>query len=122
MGLFGKKQFQSKEDAMEFLVSRIASEAEMQGCPLNEHERQALKFAADEPSTEWGLDWDKVRGSESEGAEFEKQMSCLLKNAYERDKKAGEDTSRYKSACRMIEGEPYWIVAISAKAVPQGLF
>jgi hypothetical protein len=122
MGLFGKKQFQSKEEALEFLVSKIANEAEMQGCPLNDHERKALKYAADEPSTEWGLDWDKVRGSEWEGAEFETQMTALLKSAYERDKTAGEDIARYKSASRMIEGEPYWIVAISTKAVPQGLF
>lgn len=122
MGLFGKKQFQSNEEAMDFLVTKIANEAEMQGCPLNDHERKALKFAADEPSTEWGLDWDQVRGSEWEGAEFEKQMTALLKAAYERDKKSGEDTGRYKSASRMIEEDPYWIVAISCHAVPHGVF
>lgn len=122
MGLFGKKQFQNNDEAMDFLINKVTNEAEMQGCPLNEHERKALKFASDEPSTEWGLDWDKVRGSEWEGAEFEKQMVALLKAAYQRDKKAGEDTSHYKSASRMIEGAPYWIVAISAKAVPQRLF
>lgn len=124
MGLFGKKQFQSNEEAMEFLVNRIANEAEMQGCPINEHERKALKFAGDEPSTGWGLDWDKVRACDlnDEGAEFERQMIELLKAAYQRDRKAGEDAGRYKTASRMIQNETYWIASISVQALPQRLF
>ncbi|HVZ16207.1 MAG TPA: hypothetical protein VG897_03765 [Terriglobales bacterium] len=122
MGLFGKKQFQTVEGAMEFLVDRLAVEAEMQGYPLNEHERKALRYAADEPSTEWGIDWEKVRGSDNEGTEFESKMTELLRTAYKRDKDAGENVSRYKSAVQMIQEESYWIVAISSKAVPHSLF
>jgi hypothetical protein len=119
MGLFGRKQFFSTEEAKAFLIDKISLEASLQGKALNEDEKKALNFAADEPSTEWGINWDSVRGAdEGEGQGFERQMSNLLRSIYLRDKKSGsDDASKYHAAVDIFTDETNWIRAIAERGL-----
>ena len=97
MGLFGRRYFDNGDQAKNFLIEKICLEASIQGKALNENERKALNYAADEPSTEREIDWDRVRNAdefaEHEENMFEREMTALLKSAYERDRDSGSDTS-----------------------------
>jgi hypothetical protein len=120
MGLFRRKTFSNVEEAKEFLIGKISLEASVQGSPLNEDERKALNYAADEPSTEWGLRWENVRGSEFEGRQFEQEMIGYIQSAHERDKEAGaDDARRFREAQEMLSdgGGTNWIVSIAEKAM-----
>lgn len=126
MGLFRRKTFETVEEAKEFLIAKVISEASLAGSALNGDQQKALNYSADEPSTGWEIEWDNVNGSDDEGQEFERQMVQFLSNAYERDKHSGsEDKARYKEANDMLgNGDgTNWIVTISHKAIgTKGLF
>jgi hypothetical protein len=110
MGLFTRKFFQSVDEAKEFLIAKVVLEASLQGVPLNGHERLALNYASDEPSTGWDIDWDKVRGADDEGQEFERQMTDLLRSAFKKDKAADSaEAGKYRSALHMLAEETNWI-------------
>jgi hypothetical protein len=119
MGLFTRNYFNSADEAKEFLISKVELAASLQNEPLNEHERRALNYAPDEPSTEWDLEWDQVRcmdDSESGSEKFEAEMISLLKAAYDRDREiSSPDAPKYKSAHELLEceGSTNWMVTIA---------
>ncbi len=115
MGIFSRKYFASAEEAREFLIEKIALQASISGGALNADELKALNSAPDEPSTEWGINWDNLRHANAdEGQSFAAEMTIYLKSAYMQDKRSGSgDAPKYKSALEISREQTNWIFQIA---------
>ena len=111
------KTFASAKDAKEFLVSRIACEAQLEGVPLSETERKELYFS----ESGWTLpDMDRVN-EEFEHTydenEYEYKIAALIRNARKRDGATNpEDKKLWSEAVGILRKEDHYILVMIKQA------
>ena len=116
-------RFADVREAKEFLVARIAEEAQREGVPLSEVERKMLYFT----ETAWTLpDIMEVNDQfdrEYNGAEYEKKIVGLIRNARKRARM--EDTQEFEAwaeAIRILSKEDHYLLVMLDEAVATGGF
>jgi hypothetical protein len=114
-------RFATARDAKEFLVGRIAREAQSRGIPLSEVERKMLYFS----ETGWTLpDIAEVTATfdrEYDPAEFEAKIAGLIRHLRATDGKGNQDDpDAWKEAVRKIRNEDhYLLVMIDQGSAPE---
>jgi hypothetical protein len=109
-----KDRFSSDQEALDFVASRIADEAQREGAPLSQVERKMLYFS----ETAWTLPdiWDVndefVRKYQQDG--YEKKISQLIKKAALRARNGGpEEYAGWSDALRRLrEHDRYLLVMV----------
>jgi hypothetical protein len=87
--------FATARDAKEFLVNRITTEAQREGVPLSETEREMLYFS----ETAWTLpdiaDVNEAFDRDYDQARFEEKIGTLVRNSCAESRKNIELTSTH---------------------------
>ena len=111
------KTFTSAKDAKEFLVSRIVSEAELEGVQLSETERKELYYSESAwtlPDME-GTNDDFERNYDQD--EYERKIAGLIRNARRRDGRANkEDAKHWYEAVGILRKEDHYILVMVRQA------
>jgi hypothetical protein len=111
------KTFTSARDAKEFLVSRIVSEAELEGVQLSETERKELYYS----ESAWTLP-DMERTNDDfernyDQDEYERKIAGLIRNARRRDGRANkEDAKLWYEAVGILRKEDHYILVMVRQA------
>lgn len=113
----GTNPFSGSREAKDFLVSRIAAEAQREGVPLSDVERKMLYFS----ETAWTLP-DMMQIFEEFDREYdrityERKITRLIRNAAQHDR--GESLSQYEtwlSAIRLLKREDHYILVMIQQA------
>jgi hypothetical protein len=109
--------FSSASEAKEFLVSRIVSEAELEGLPLSEIERKGLYFS----ETAWTLpDMKKVNEEFDQNFDqwdYEKKIARLIRNARNRDRQRDtRGAGSWSDAIAVLSKEDHYILVMIKQA------
>jgi hypothetical protein len=110
-------KFTNAKEAKEFLVSKIASEAQLEGVRLTETERKELYLS----ETAWTLPEMAQINEEFEQhfdpAEYEEKIVSLIRNARKRDRQANaEDVKLWSEAIGVLSGEDHYILVMVRRA------
>lgn len=104
--------FMDRDDAKEFLISCISSEAERQGSPLADVERKMLLWTEMYPIRSLpASELQKLADDFSEqfdDADFEAKITGLAKSAFARDETDDVNES-IRSACQLLEKEDHYL-------------
>jgi Flp pilus assembly protein TadB len=121
-------RFTGARDAKEFLVSRIAAEAEREGVPLSEVERKMLYFS----ETAWTLPNMMAISDQFERRydqdEYEDKIARLIRTARQRARREDRpDFEAWSDAIRALSKEDHYILLMVKQAggsvsVPGQLF
>jgi len=106
-------RFASAREAKEFLVARIAEEAQREGIPLSDVERKMLYFT----ETGWTLpDIAQVGDQfdrEYNREEYEKKITRLIRNARKRARKEDkQEFNSWSAAVRRLSKEDHYLLAM----------
>jgi hypothetical protein len=104
-------RFPTERDAKEFLVSEIVREAESQGRPLTEIERQMLYFSetgwSPDGTAEAAAEFDRLKDS----AKYERKIAALIRGARKRAPK--DDALAWSDAIKRLSvGDHYLLVMV----------
>jgi len=116
-------RFASAREAKEFLVARIAEEAQREGIPLSDVERKMLYFT----ETGWTLpdivEVNEQFDREYSVAEYEKKIAGLIRNARQRDRKGDpQEFSAWSEAIGMLSKEDHYLLVMLDEAGAAGGF
>jgi hypothetical protein len=100
--------------AKQFLVDRIATEAEREGAPLNEIENAMLAFSEDGAS-EKELEWARTFERDFDDKEFEGRMARLARTVYDRDVEAGRK-AEWDEALDELASEDFYLMVMLEQA------
>jgi len=112
-------RYKTEKDAKEYLVGRIAVEAEREGMPLTEVERKMLYFT----ETGWTLPNMLEVNAEFErdydNDEYEKKIAGLAQRIRQKNKDEGEEAEAAwnEAVEKLNEGDHYLLVLIDPKLV-----
>ena len=114
-------RFASAREAKEFLVARIAEEAQREGIPLSDVERKMLYFT----ETGWTLpdivEVNEQFDREYSVAEYEKKIAGLIRNARQRDRKGDpQEFSAWSEAIRILSKEDHYLLVMLDEAGAAG--
>ena len=102
--------FNSQQEAKDFLIGKIAAEAELQGNPLLDSERKILAFSEQEPESAARVTGEMLDEADEE---WEDGIARLLAAAYKRE--PPEEKQRYTEAEKELEkGDHYLSIMVSA--------
>ena len=116
------RQFDTINDAKEFFVQRLCTEAGFEGSPFKGIEIDMLKWSPDDLETDVpdaNLDdvYDRF-SDEFDRWEWEGKIQRLLINAYERDLQVDPDAKEtYKAAYRILRKENHYILKMIEPAL-----
>jgi hypothetical protein len=110
-------RFTSAREAKEFLVAKIAEEAQREGVPLSEVERKMLCFS----ETGWTLpDIAEVSDQfdrECNREEYEKKIAKLIRNARRRTRKEDkQEFDKWSAAVRRLSKEDHYVLVMTQMA------
>jgi 23S rRNA A2030 N6-methylase RlmJ len=106
--------FATQQEAKEFLIGKIAAQAEVEGNPLLETEKKILAFSEQEPESTLGVTDDMLEEADQE---WENGIARLLAASYKRD--IPEERERYIEAKKELEkGDHYLSIMVSAALSP----
>ena len=110
-------RFTGARDAKEFLVSRIAGEAEREGAPLSEVEQKMLYFS----ETAWTLPNMMAISDQFERRynhdEYEDKVARLIRNARRRARQEDrQDFEAWSDAIRTLSKEDHYILLMVQQA------
>jgi hypothetical protein len=102
--------FTSQQEAKEFLIGKIAAEAEFQGSPLMESEKRILAFSEQGPESTVGVTDEMLDEADEE---WESGIARVFADAYKRD--TPYEQERYVEAKKELEkGDHYLSIMVSA--------
>lgn len=102
--------FATQQEAKEFLISKIAAQAELEGNPLLESERKILAFSEQETESTAGVTDEMLDEADDE---WESGIARVLAAAYNNDTR--EEQARYFEAKEELEkGDHYLSIMVSA--------
>lgn len=109
--------FHNAREAKEFLVSRIASQAQLEGVPLSEIERKELYFS----ETAWRPpDMARVNGEFERSIDqddYETKIVALIRNARRRDQEASsQEAALWPDAIAILAREDHYILVMIRRA------
>ncbi|HUY95891.1 MAG TPA: hypothetical protein VMU71_11355, partial [Terracidiphilus sp.] len=93
-------------EARQFLVDRIAAEAEREGAPLDAMEKEMLGFAESEASARQ-MESARKFESERDDEEYESRIARLANAVYERDVSAGRKAEWDSAMDRLVAEDLY---------------
>lgn len=110
----GATVFTSQEQAKRFFVDKIAGQAESEGTPLSDEERQMLSFS--EADSEFKLDpafVEKLRAEISD-EDYEAKVVGLIQRSWKRDVETDSNAaSLYREAYTTLnQGDHYLLIMI----------
>jgi hypothetical protein len=114
-------RFASTREAKEFLVAKIAEEAQREGIPLSEVERKMLHFT----ETAWTLpdimEVNEQFDREYNAAEYEKKVAGLIRTARGRvQKEDPQEFSAWSEAIRILSKEDHYLLVMLDEAGAAG--
>jgi hypothetical protein len=80
-------RFGNAREAKEFLVSKIADEAQREGAPLSEVERKMLYFTENYWTLPDMMEVNEAFDRDYDAAEYEKKIAQLVRHAHARTRK-----------------------------------
>jgi len=98
-------------EARQFLVDRIAAEAEREGAPLDAMEKEMLGFAESEASARQ-MESARKFESERDDEEYESRIARLANAVYERDVSAGRKAEWDSAMDRLVAEDLYLMVML----------
>jgi len=108
----------TSRSAKDFLVSRIADEAERQGTPLSETERKTLYWAETDSSGPEAVEASDQFDREYDSKEYESRIAKLLKQAYKRDKIESPDAKhQWQEAIRVLQKEDHYLMVMVDQSI-----
>jgi hypothetical protein len=100
--------FSSQREAKQFLIDKIAAEAELQGIPLLDSEKKILAFAEQDRGTTVGVTDEMLAEADEE---WESGIARIFADAYKRA--SPEEQELYKQAKKKLEeGDHYLLVMV----------
>ena len=115
-------EFTSQREAKEYLAGRIVAEAEWEGKPLPEIERQMLYFS----ETDWAPPGMLEANAEFERTcdtgDYERKVAALIRKIEERGKAEGgpEQQAWDDAVTKLSEGDHYLLVMLKGHLAPAG--
>jgi hypothetical protein len=107
--------FTSQGQAKRFFVDKIAAQAETEGIPLSEAERQMLSFSESDP--EFAVDPALVEKLQTEisDEDYEAKIAGLLERSWKREVETDSDAeSLYREAFTALsQGDHYLLIMIN---------
>jgi hypothetical protein len=111
--------FGSIREALDFLVSRIVSEAKREGIPLSDIERKMLYFSETGWSLPGILEVNKEFERDYDGDEYEAKIEKLIQNFVQRAQAENEDEiDRWNVAIEKLGEGDYYLLAMLDAAPP----
>jgi hypothetical protein len=105
------------QQAKEYLVSQIVEEAQKENVPLSEVERKMLYFTENEETLPDMSDVSNQFEREYDSSTYEKKISGLLHNAFERSRREMPDGDRrWKQAIADLRNEDYYLLVMVDRA------
>ncbi len=98
------------EYAKEFLISKVLRQADEDGVLLSDLERRMLNFCEGSASTE-DIEAAEKFGSEYDNDIYEAKIAQLLRKAYQRDAKLGQQ-NQWQHAIKALRNEDWYIVVM----------
>jgi hypothetical protein len=99
--------------AKEFLISRVVEEAQRENVPLSEIERKMLYFTETEETLPDIYEVNAEFDSKYDGAEYEKKIAGLLRNALRRNRKESVEGERqWKHAVADLRKEDHYLLVM----------
>lgn len=105
--------FSSQRDAKQFLANKIVAEAQRHGTPLSEPERLMLLFTEQEPETVAAIPQEML----DDNVEYEKKITDLLQDAYQRESDNDLEREQYKDAVRVLTAGDHYISIMAEAAL-----
>jgi hypothetical protein len=106
--------FSSQMAAKKFLAGKIVFEANLQGIPLSEGEQKLLLFSEQDPESPTDIPDELLEGIDYE---FEKKITRLLKEAYERHRVNPQELEQYQDAMQTLKGSDHYILVMAEPAL-----
>ena len=104
----------SVAEAKQFLVDRIAAEAEREGAPLNEIESAMLAFS-EVGASEKELEWARTFERDFDDKEYESRMARMARTVYDRDVATGRKTE-WDEALDELASEDFYLMVVLEQA------
>ncbi|UWZ85662.1 hypothetical protein [Occallatibacter riparius] len=104
----------SVASAKQFLVDRIAAEAEREGAPLNEIEKAMLAFS-EVGASEKELDQARTFERDFDDKEYESRIARLARSVYDRDVAAGRK-AEWDQALDELASEDFYLMVMLEQA------
>jgi hypothetical protein len=113
--------FKTSMEAKEFLVARIAAEANREQVPLSDLERKMLFFSESYATLpDMGEIAEKFE-REYDDEQYEKKIAALIKRAWRRDRKESpEMASCWREAKVTLSKEDHYILVVLSQVRPPG--
>ena len=109
---------QTPESAKQFLLTRVLEEAQRDGVKLTDIERRMFLFS--ETSGQADPEANEKFESEYDSDKYERKITALLKNAYQRDAKNTVEQQSWKEALAALRNEDFYgLVMIDAAGIPR---
>jgi hypothetical protein len=109
--------FTNSRDALDFLVSRIAAEAESEGSPLSEIERKMLYFSETAPTPPDIMEANGVFDRDYNSDEYEKKIARLIGSTKQRFRKTDkQNLDAWSDAIRSLKKEDYYLLVMINQA------
>jgi hypothetical protein len=105
---------ESVAKAKRFLIGRIVDQATLDGVDLTKAELKTLEFAEATAAPE-DIEAARAFDAQHDSQEFESKIAEILRRAYERDKKSGEDTA-WSDALDALADEDIYLLVMVQKA------
>src|SRR5579864_4687817 len=106
-------RFGNAREAKEFLVSKIADEAQREGAPLSEVERKMLYFTENYWTLPDMMEVNEAFGRDYDAAEYEKKIAQLVRHARARTRKDNpQELEDWKDAIGILSKEDHYILVM----------
>jgi hypothetical protein len=107
------------QEAKDFLVQEIATEAQMEGTPLSELERRMLYFTESDDADEDPVALNEQFTPQYDSAGYEKKISLLVAHAYRKIKRENPDKLRlWNDALRVLRKGDHYILMFCKQPNP----
>jgi hypothetical protein len=102
--------FSSDNEARQFLAGKIYQESQFHGAPISDVEQRLLMFSVDDPASGEGIPDDEMYDT---NVDWERRMTALLKQAWQRDQQNAEERQLYLDAQERLKAGDHYIQVIA---------
>src|SRR4051812_7072053 len=100
------------QEAIDFLVSRIQQQSNLDGVPLSDVELQMLRWSENEPEGVRGQELNDQFEAEYESGEYENKISGLLSRAYQHDQTNPANRARWANVGEALKGRDFYLLVM----------
>src|SRR5581483_5878481 len=92
--------FATQREAKQFLADKIYQQSQSAGEPISDVDRRLLLFSEQDPGSEEGIPEDMLYDTD---LDWERRMTELLRQAWQRDKKNPAERQQYLDAMERLK-------------------